>query len=73
MDGLTTVAVRATDERERAVFWLAIAATGSTVALVCLLRRSSRGVSRGQSGPWPALCAMCSRQSRGATAGEFYR
>ena len=33
MEGLTTVAVRANDERERAVFWLAIAATGSTVAL----------------------------------------
>ena len=33
MDGLTTVAVRATDERELAVFGLAIAATGSTVAL----------------------------------------
>ena len=33
MEGLITVAVRATEERERAVFWLAIAATGSTVAL----------------------------------------
>ena len=33
MEGLITVAVRANDERERAVFWLAIAATGSTVAL----------------------------------------
>ena len=33
MEGLITVAVRANEERERAVFWLAIAATGSTVAL----------------------------------------
>src|SRR6266566_7913205 len=33
MEGLITVAVRATEERQRAVFWLAIAATGSTVAL----------------------------------------
>jgi class 3 adenylate cyclase len=33
MEGLTNVAVRANDEREQAVFWLAIAATGSTVAL----------------------------------------
>jgi adenylate cyclase len=33
MDGLITVAAQATEERQRAVFWLAIAATGSTVAL----------------------------------------
>jgi adenylate cyclase len=33
MEGLTTSAAQATKERQRAVFWLAIAATASTVAL----------------------------------------
>ncbi|PYL13158.1 MAG: adenylate/guanylate cyclase domain-containing protein, partial [Verrucomicrobia bacterium] len=33
MEGLTTVAAQATEERQRGVFWLAIAATASTVAL----------------------------------------
>jgi adenylate cyclase len=33
MDGLITIAAQATKERQRAVFWLAIAATASTVAL----------------------------------------
>jgi HAMP domain-containing protein len=32
-EGLTTVAAQATEERQRGVFWLAIAATASTVAL----------------------------------------
>jgi adenylate cyclase len=33
MEGLTTIAAQATKERQRTVFWLAIAATASTVAL----------------------------------------
>jgi adenylate cyclase len=33
IEGLTTIAAQATEERQRGVFWLAIAATASTVAL----------------------------------------